>query len=126
MRVMELAAAPISKASNARPTLVQRPSNPVQPKTVQPSNALYIRALVGRVGRPCALDARGSVITMPTPPDLQRLVERFGGYHKISPEAWYEFDMQMIDVHIWLWMRDQRKVKSRGKRARPQPASEFI
>jgi hypothetical protein len=26
------------------------------------------------------------------PPDLQELVARFGGYNKITPEAWAEYD----------------------------------
>jgi hypothetical protein len=28
------------------------------------------------------------------PPDLQELVAKHGGYHRITPEAWREFDQQ--------------------------------
>ena len=33
------------------------------------------------------------------PPDLQVLVERFGGYDKIPSEAWAEFDRAMAAWH---------------------------
>ena len=29
----------------------------------------------------------------PKPPDLQKLVAEFGGYDKITPEAWVEWDL---------------------------------
>jgi hypothetical protein len=35
----------------------------------------------------------------PRPPDLQELVARFGGYNKITPEAWAEYDRQMAEYH---------------------------
>jgi hypothetical protein len=33
-------------------------------------------------------------------PDLQKLVERFGGYDRITPEAWAEHDAAMAQWHI--------------------------
>jgi hypothetical protein len=39
----------------------------------------------------------------PQAPDLQALVEKFGGYHKITPEAWAEHDAAMAQ-----WHRDRR------------------
>jgi hypothetical protein len=41
----------------------------------------------------------------PRPPDLQELVERFGGYEKISPEAWAEFAAAMAewDIERRMW-----------------------
>jgi hypothetical protein len=32
-------------------------------------------------------------MTDPKPPDLQELVEHHGGYDKITPEAWEEYDL---------------------------------
>ena len=32
-------------------------------------------------------------------PSLQELVQRFGGYHLITPEAWAEFDAAMAEFH---------------------------
>jgi hypothetical protein len=34
------------------------------------------------------------------PPDLQELVARFGGYDKITPEAWAEYDRAMAEWQI--------------------------
>ena len=31
------------------------------------------------------------------PPDLQKLVARAGGYHRITAEQWAEFDRQMAE-----------------------------
>ena len=31
----------------------------------------------------------------PNPPSLQKLIEECGGYNKISPERWAEFDAAM-------------------------------
>jgi hypothetical protein len=36
----------------------------------------------------------------PRAPDLQALVERFGGYAKIPAEAWKEYDAAMAQWHI--------------------------
>jgi hypothetical protein len=36
----------------------------------------------------------------PKPPDLQELVTRFGGYAKITPEAWVEHDRLMAEYHV--------------------------
>ena len=47
---------------------------------------------------------RGIVMNKyPQAPDLQALVEKFGGYHKITPEAWAEHDAAMAQ-----WHRDRR------------------
>ena len=37
------------------------------------------------------------------PPDLQELVRRFGGYPKITPQAWADYDQGMVD-----WQRERR------------------
>jgi hypothetical protein len=34
------------------------------------------------------------------PPDLQELVTRFGGYDKVTAEAWAEHDRLMAEYHI--------------------------
>ena len=34
------------------------------------------------------------------PPDLQELVERAGGYDRITAEQWAEFDRQMADWQV--------------------------
>jgi hypothetical protein len=39
------------------------------------------------------------------PPDLQELVVRHGGYDKITPEAWAEYDRQMSE-----WQARRREV----------------
>jgi hypothetical protein len=39
---------------------------------------------------------------MPPPPDLQKLVKRFGGYDKITSEAWAKYDKQLTATHEWL------------------------
>jgi hypothetical protein len=39
------------------------------------------------------------------PPDLQELVARFGGYDKITPEAWAEYDRAMAE-----WQLKRREV----------------
>jgi hypothetical protein len=31
------------------------------------------------------------------PPDLQMLVEKSGGYNRITPEAWATFDADVVD-----------------------------
>ena len=36
----------------------------------------------------------------PPAPSLQELVERFGGYGRITPQAWAEFDAAMAQWHI--------------------------
>ena len=33
--------------------------------------------------------------TMPRPPDLQELIERRGGYHKITGEDWAKYDAML-------------------------------
>jgi hypothetical protein len=40
-----------------------------------------------------------------TPPDLQELVRKFGGYHKITHEAWAECDAAMA---AWQAQRTQK------------------
>jgi hypothetical protein len=35
----------------------------------------------------------------PKAPDLQELVARFGGYSKVPPEAWTEYDQAMAEWH---------------------------
>jgi hypothetical protein len=44
-------------------------------------------------------------IVMPTPPDLQALVDQYGGYHRIPNDAWAKHYDQMIAVWVWLAMR---------------------
>jgi hypothetical protein len=34
---------------------------------------------------------------MATAPDLQELVARFGGYDRITPEAWAEYDREVAE-----------------------------
>jgi hypothetical protein len=36
---------------------------------------------------------------MPKAPDLQELVQRFGTYSNITPEAWEQYDRQMAEWH---------------------------
>ena len=35
-------------------------------------------------------------------PDLQQLVEQFGGYQKITQEAWGKYDEQLAATFAWL------------------------
>jgi hypothetical protein len=35
-------------------------------------------------------------------PDLQKLVELSGGYHKITAQAWAKYDEQLAATHEWL------------------------
>jgi hypothetical protein len=49
-------------------------------------------------------DARRDTAATPAveatkPPDLQELVALFGGYDKITPEAWAEHDRAMVQWH---------------------------
>jgi hypothetical protein len=41
----------------------------------------------------------------PKAPDLQELVARFGGYDKITPEAWAQFDADMAAYQAWIRRR---------------------
>jgi hypothetical protein len=45
------------------------------------------------------------------PPDLGELVERFGGYHKITPEGWAEWDAAVAEFHERL---RRRRAQERG------------
>jgi len=38
----------------------------------------------------------------PVAPDLQALVARFGGYHRIPPEAWAQHDQELAAYQAWL------------------------
>jgi hypothetical protein len=49
-------------------------------------------------------------------PDLQQLVERFGGYDKITAEAWAAYDAAMAE---WQLMR---RAERASKRNPPQAA----
>lgn len=51
------------------------------------------------------------------PPDLQELVARHGGYDKITPEAWAEYDRTMAE-----WQQ-RRRAYSAGSSSEP-PSSE--
>ena len=44
-------------------------------------------------------NARGAA-GYPQAPSLQALVEKFGGYHNITPQAWAEHDESMRQWHI--------------------------
>jgi hypothetical protein len=46
-----------------------------------------------------------------TPPDLQELVERFGSYAAITPEAWAEWDAAIAEFHERL---RRRRAQERG------------
>jgi hypothetical protein len=51
---------------------------------------------------PCDLAA----VTMPPlPADLQTLVAKYGGYHRIPNDVWADHYNQMITVWVWLTMR---------------------
>ena len=52
-------------------------------------------------------------------PDLQELVARHGGYVKIPPEAWAEYDRAMAD---WQQRRRSRHVVPQGLAADPEAA----
>jgi hypothetical protein len=54
----------------------------------QPTDTPDVPALAARPQEP-----------YPRAPDLQALVERFGGYHLITPEAWAEHDAAMAQWH---------------------------
>ena len=38
----------------------------------------------------------------PTAPDLQELVARYGGYNKIPPEAWAQWDADTAAYQAWI------------------------
>jgi hypothetical protein len=39
-------------------------------------------------------------MTRRDPPDLQQLIREYGGYDKITPEAWRAFDQAIVQWHI--------------------------
>jgi hypothetical protein len=39
---------------------------------------------------------------MPPLPDLQALVTKYGGYHRIPADAWADFHNRQIAVWVWL------------------------
>jgi hypothetical protein len=41
-------------------------------------------------------------------PDLQKLVEQFGGYDKITPEAWQKYD---ADMEAWQGKRREETAR---------------
>jgi hypothetical protein len=41
-------------------------------------------------------------LEMPEPPDLQKLVVSYGGYHKIPVNEWEKYDRQLAATHAWL------------------------
>lgn len=41
----------------------------------------------------------------PVAPDLQELVAKYGGYNKITAEAWAQFDEQMATYQGWIRRR---------------------
>ncbi len=41
-------------------------------------------------------------VPAPEAPDLQTLVANHGGYNKITPEAWAQFDREMEMYQAWL------------------------
>jgi hypothetical protein len=45
------------------------------------------------------------------PQDLQELVRRFGGYHKIPAEAWVKYDRALEMTHEWLAANNHRQIK---------------
>jgi hypothetical protein len=47
----------------------------------------------------------GRAITMPPLPDLQTLVTKHGGYHRIPNEAWADYYNKWITTRVWLAMR---------------------
>jgi hypothetical protein len=49
----------------------------------------------------------------PKPPDLQKLVTRFGGYDKITPEAWAEWDRVNAE-----WREERRAYYERLRQKR--------
>jgi hypothetical protein len=51
---------------------------------------------------------------MPPTPDLQALVAQFGGYHRITLQAWAAYDLQMSVTWVWLAQRHVPK-ESRAK-----------
>lgn len=51
---------------------------------------------------------------MPTPPDLQKLVELRGGFHKITRADWRLFEQQAAATRAWLDARHRRVVSAKG------------
>jgi len=45
---------------------------------------------------------------MPMPPDLQELVESYGGYWKIPQDEWLRYD-RMCE-QMWLWCQVHHRV----------------
>jgi hypothetical protein len=45
-------------------------------------------------------------------PDLQKIVELFGGYHKITSAAWAAYDKQIEATHAWLADHHKRNRKA--------------
>ena len=61
---------------------------------------------------------RGNDIVMPATPDLQALVDQYGGYHRIPNEAWAKHNNQMATAWVWLAMRHiPKESRKPGKRA---------
>ena len=54
-------------------------------------------------------------------PDLRELVRRHGGWDKITPAAWIEWDQRVTDWHIR--RRQKFANNQRENRARPDPAA---
>jgi hypothetical protein len=47
----------------------------------------------------------GRAVTVPPLPDLQALVTKHGGYHRIPRDAWADHYNRLITVQVWLIMR---------------------
>jgi hypothetical protein len=88
------------------------------------SRAAALQALVGGfLSRPPPPPPRVVVLLrpqdiMPPPPDLDALVIHNGGYHRITPEAWAAYDLQLSATYVWLAMRHVPK-ESRAKVRKP-------
>jgi hypothetical protein len=46
-------------------------------------------------------DGKAAVV-MPAPRDLQILVTKYGGYHRIPADAWADYHDRCITVWVWL------------------------
>jgi hypothetical protein len=49
-----------------------------------------------------------------SPPDLQALVAKFGGYNKITPEAWAEWDRRNAEYQQRRRERIRKEQMARG------------
>jgi hypothetical protein len=61
---------------------------------------------------------------MPEPPDLQQLVEAYGGYSRIPEGAWKLYGMRLAYTQAWLryhHKKERPKTRAISRKKRPKP-----